>query len=151
MWPRKGRIQQAASQDLAHSLGSGYLELLHPSPAQRFSLQRLGSKELVSWVSRCLPYYFGYLHSVSCFKRKTRLLDQYCNSVGSFLIKTTVWLPKLAYLRSSAILIKAKLLLKKRKRKNQKGQRGQRFCASVPDQTSQGPVWFLSWGPWVWS
>lgn len=64
-----------------------------PSNASAF-----GTKKLVSWINRCLLVLSDYLvhfHTISCFKRKrkekkkvkTRLLDQYCSSVVSFLIK----------------------------------------------------------------
>jgi len=52
-----------------------------------------GTKKLVSWINRCLLVLSDYLvhfHTISCFKKKkvkTRLLDQYCSSVVSFLIK----------------------------------------------------------------
>lgn len=49
--------------------------------------------ELVSWINRrllVLSDYLVHFHTISCFKKKkvkTRLLDQYCSSVVSFLIK----------------------------------------------------------------
>lgn len=55
---------------------------------------------------------FWLLHSVCWFKGKvkTRMLDQCCSSVVSFLIKKwIIWLPELVYLKPDAILIKAQI------------------------------------------
>lgn len=78
-----------------------------PQPTNGSLCKRFGSKKLVSWVSWCLPC-FPVTHMLFlALREKTRLLDQYCNSVESFPIKTIMWLSKLAYLRPNAILIKA--------------------------------------------
>lgn len=84
-------------------------------PPMVFFASAFGTKKLVSWINWCLLVLSDYSHSVSCFKRKvkTRLLDQCCSSLVSFVIKgknqTIIWLPKLVYLKPNTILIKAQI------------------------------------------
>lgn len=60
-----------------------------------YNASAFGTKKLLSWINQCLLVLSDYLvhfHTISCFKKKkkkvkTRLLDQYCSSVVSFLIK----------------------------------------------------------------
>lgn len=59
-------------------------------PPMVFFASAFGTKKLVSWINWCPLVLSDYSNPVSCFKGKVkrRLLDQYCSSVVSFLIKS---------------------------------------------------------------
>lgn len=59
-------------------------------PPMVFFASAFGTKKLVSWINWCALVLSDYSNPVSCFKGKVkrRLLDQYCSSVVSFLIKS---------------------------------------------------------------